>query len=487
MERSGFPETQSMVSGNPLRSIPEITETSDVWAITYLDDYTHHRDKKPRTKSDKTSKMKKINRIITICCLLIATVPAVAEIQVLDYIVAIVNDDVIVNSTLQEKVQLVLDKWRQKNRRMPPRAQLEKQVLEELIITTLQLQVAKRTGIQIEDSRLNEQLRDIAAQNQMDLQSFRDQVEREGHSFVYFRETLREQMILRALQKRQVVNRITVTEREIDNFLANQIQQGTASNEYHIWHILIATPEAASPEEIKAKEQKAQKVLAKLKAGADFQEMAISVSDARQVIESAGDLGWRKAGELPTLFNNVINNMAVGEIQGLLRNPSGFHIIKLVDKRDGEKSIITQTQARHILIKTNALVSDSEAQKRLEELKYRIEQGDDFAKLARAYSQDPLSAAKGGSLDWINPGDLVAEFEDVMDSLSENQVSEPFKSRYGWHIVQVLARREHDNTKKAIRVKAEQQIRQRKFEAELQSWQRQLREEAYVEYRLVDK
>ncbi|OAD21405.1 survival protein SurA [Candidatus Thiomargarita nelsonii] len=179
--------------------------------------------------------------------------------------------------------------------------------------------------------------------------------------------------------------------------------------------------------------------------------------------------------------------MAVGEIQGLLRNPSGFHIIKLVDKRDGEKSIITQTQARHILIKTNALVSDSEAQKRLEELKYRLEQGDDFAKLARAYSQDPLSAAKGGSLDWINPGNLVAEFEDVMDSLSENQVSEPFKSRYGWHIVQVLARREHDNTKKAIRVKAEQQIRQRKFEAELQSWQRQLREEAYVEYRLVDK
>jgi len=431
--------------------------------------------------------MKQINRIITIIgCLLIANAaPAAAKIEVLDYIVAVVNDDVIVNSTLQEKVRVVLDKWR--NRRMPPRAQLEKQVLEGLIITTLQLQMAKRSSIQIEDSRLNEQLRDIAAQNNMDLKSFRKHVEAEGHSFVDFRETIREQMIIGDLQKRRVVNRIIVTEREIDNFLANQIQQGTASHEYHIWHILIATPESASPEEIKAKQQKAQQVLTKLKAGADFQQMAISVSDARQVIESAGDLGWRTGGELPSLFSKLVSKMAVGEIRGLLRNQSGFHIIKLVDKRDGEKSIITQTQVRHILIKTNTLVSDSEAQKRLEGLKYRIEQGHDFAKLARAYSQDTLSAAKGGSLDWLNPGDFVPEFEEVMDSLSKNQVSKPFKSRYGWHIVQVLARRQHDNTKKAIRVKAEQQIRKRKFEAELQSWQRQLREEAYVEYRDVGR
>jgi peptidyl-prolyl cis-trans isomerase SurA len=438
---------------------------------------------KPETNYGKI-KMRNIKSIITICCILIGN-QAVAE--TLDYIVAVVNDDVIVNSTLQEELRLRLDNWQQTNRRLPPREVLEKQLLEHLIITTLQLQLAKRTGIQVEDTRLNEELRQIAAQNNMDLQSFRQKLETEGVGFVRFRETLRQKMIIGRLQKRHVVRRIIATEREIDNFLANQIQQGTASNEYHIRHILIATPEAPSPEEIEAKEQKAKKVLAKLKAGADFQEIAVSVSDARQVIENSGDLGWLKAGQLPTLFNNVVNKMAVGEIRGPLRNSSGFHIIKLVDKRDGEKSIITQTQARHILIKTNAVVSDLEAQRRLEELKYRIELGHDFAQLARAYSQDTTSADNGGSLGWLSPGDSVPQFEDVMDNLSKNEVSEPFKSPYGWHIVQVLERREHDNTKQALRTKAAQQIRQRKFEAELETWLRQLREEAYVEYRNTDR
>jgi peptidyl-prolyl cis-trans isomerase SurA len=432
--------------------------------------------------------MKKLKSIITLCCLLIGnpllhcTPATAAETEILDYIVAVVNNDVIVNSTLQQEFRRYNNELRKKNTRLPPREYLEKQVLEGLILTSLQLQLAKRTGIQVEDSRLNAQLRQIAAQTQMDLQSFRHQLEREGHNFVHIRENLRKEMIIRRLRQRYVVSRINVTDREIENFLANQVQQGTVNNEYHLWHILIATPKAPSPEEIEAKEQKAKEVLAKLKAGDDFKAMAVYVSDSRQAREG-GDLGWLKAGEVPTLFNRVVNSMAVGDIGGYLRDASGFHIIKLVDKRGGDKTIITQTKARHILILTNELVSDFEAQNRLKELKYRIEQGDDFAELARAYSQDQSSTANGGSLGWRNPGDLDPEFEEVMVSLSENQVCEPFKSRYGWHIVQVLERREHDNTKQVLRTKAEEQIRKRKNDAELQTWLQQLREEAYVEIR----
>jgi peptidyl-prolyl cis-trans isomerase SurA len=409
---------------------------------------------------------------------------AMAETEVLDYIVAIVNEDVIVNSALQEEVHNILDEWRQKTDRLPPQEDLEKQVLELLIMNTLRLQLAKRTGIQVEDSFLNEKLRSIAEKEHKDLQTFRNDLEKQGYNYEREREKIRDRMIMERLRMRQVVSRISVTEREIDNFLANQIQQGTVSNEYHLWHILIATPEAPSPEDIEAKKQHANNVLIELKEGADFQAMAVKVSNSRQAIEG-GDLGWRAAGELPTLFNRIVNNMAIGEIKGPIRDPSGFHIIKLVDKRGSESTIVTQTKVRHILIKTNELFNDFEAKSRLVELKFRIEQGDDFVQLARAYSEDSRTTANGGLFDWLNPGDLVPEFEKVMNNLSEKKVSEPFKSRYGWHIMQVLERRQHDNTEQAIRTLAEEQIRRRKIEEESESWIRQLRDEAYVEVRSV--
>lgn len=416
---------------------------------------------------------------------LLLTPVAIAEIEILDYIVAVVNDDVIVNSTLQIRVNQFEQKLRQKSKgkKMPPRRYLEKQILDRMILDILQIQVAKNTGIKIDNNLLNAQLRQVAAQQGLKLHSFRQKLEQEGYDYLGIREQLRQEMIIKRLQQRQIVSKIKIKPREIDNFLANQIQQGNISTEYHIQHILIALPEAPSAEEIENKKQKAESIVKKLKNGADFEATAVAVSDSRQALEG-GDLGWLKPGELPTLFNKVINNMAIGDINGPLVNSSGFHIIKLLNKRNSAQSVITQTKARHILIKTNALISDKQAKARLNRLKYRIKQGEDFAKLARTHSKDTTTSINGGALSWISPGDLVAEFEQIMNGLSKNQISQAFKSRYGWHIVQVLDRRKHDNTEQALRTRAAKQIRQRKINEELQNWLLQLRDQSYVEYHL---
>lgn len=423
------------------------------------------------------------NSLIGWLLLSACAVPANSARQVLDYIVAVVNDEVIVKTDLQQELQETEKKLQQQKIAIPSRQELEKQVLERMVMTTLQLQLAERSGIAVEDNSLNEKLRSLAKQNQMDLSSFRHQLERDGQNYDRVREKMRSSLILERLQQRQVVSRVNVTDREIDNFLANQTQQGTANQEYHLWHILIATPEAPSPESIEAKRQQANSILAKLKQGADFQATAVAVSDSRQALEG-GDLGWLKAGEMPSLFNDIVEQMTIGEIRGPLKDASGFHLIKLVGNRGSKQNMVTQTQVRHILIKTGEFMSEFEAKNRLETLKVRIEQGEDFSPLARANSQDSNSAVQGGLIGWVNPGDLVPEFENVMNNLTPNQLSEPFKSRYGWHIVQVLARRQYDNTEQALRTKAAHQIHQRKVEEELQTWLRQLRDEAYVEYRL---
>ncbi len=416
---------------------------------------------------------------------LLLTPVAIAEIEILDYIVAVVNDDVIINSSLQIRVNEFEQKLRQKSKgkKMPPRRYLEKQILDRMILDMLQLQVAKNTGIKINNNLVNAQLRQVAAQQGLNLNSFRQKLEAEGYNYRAIREQLRQEMIIKRLQQRQIVSRIKIRPREIDNFLANQIQQGNISTEYHIQHILIALPEAPSLQEIEIKKQKADNIIKKLKNGADFEATAVAVSDSRQALEG-GDLGWLKPGELPILFNKVINNMAIGDINGPLSDSSGFHIIKLLNKRNSAQSVITQTKARHILIKTNALISNKQAKNRLNRLKYRIQQGEDFAKLARSNSKDTTTSIKGGALGWVSPGDLVAEFEEIMNRLPKNKVSEAFKSRYGWHILQVLDRRKHDNTEQALRTRAAKQIRQRKINEELQNWLLQLRDQSYVEYHL---
>ncbi len=403
----------------------------------------------------------------------------------LESIAAIVNNDVISSSELTRKTREIEERLRQNSTPLPSESVLRQQVLENLITQHLQLQIAHRAGIRVNDEMLNRAVRNIATQNKISLEQFRDVLEKDGYDYTRFRENLRNDIAIDRLRQRQVDNRITVSEEEIDNFLANLKAQGVTDQAYHLGHILIAVPEAARPEQIQAAQQKAEQILEKLRAGADFAQMAVSISDDPQALQG-GDLGWRKAGQLPSLFADTVVKMQPGKISNLIRSPSGFHIIKLLEKRDEQSQVITQTRARHILIRPNELTPEQEVKNRLLQLKQRIEAGDDFATLARSNSEDPGSTAAGGDLNWVDPGTMVPEFEQQMTKLEVNQISEPFKSRFGWHIVQVLERRNHDDQGKTRRSKVRELIRQRKIEQETQNWLRQLRDEAYVENRLTE-
>jgi peptidyl-prolyl cis-trans isomerase SurA len=285
------------------------------------------------------------------------------------------------------------------------------------------------------------------------------------------------------LRQRYVNNRINITDTEVDQFLAQQKVQGNSDSEYHLGHILIDLPEAPSAKDIDAAKQRGERILQLLAQGQPFAQVAMSNSDG-QLALSGGDLGWRKLGELPSLFAKTVAGMKPGQTSGLIRSPSGLHILRLIEKRGGDRHVVSQTHARHILIKTNELVDDTTARKRLQDLKDRLQNGEDFATLARAHSDDKASAAKGGDLGWVSPGQMVPSFESAMDSLQPGQISEPFQSRFGWHIVQVLERRKHDDTEKFYRNQARKQLFQRKAAEEEELWLRRLRDEAYIEKRL---
>ncbi len=413
-------------------------------------------------------------------------VSLVAQADVpLDRIVAIVNDDVVMMSELENKIRTVMAQIRQANQTPPPPSALEKEILDRIILTKLQLQTAQRSGIRVSEDNLNRAISNIAAQNQVSLQEFREILESDGYSFEQFREDIRNEITISQLKQRQVDNRITVTEREIENFLTNKEHRGETETQYHIGHILIAMDEDSDQSEVESTRLIAEKVIEDLKAGHDFADMAATVSDGQQAADG-GSLGWRKKTQIPSLFLDYIDDLQAGDVSEPIQNPSGFHIIKLLEIRNSEKTIVTQTRARHILIKTNQLVSDDAAKEKLNDLLYRIKQGDSFEQLAKAYSEDTLSALKGGDLDWRNPGELVPQFEEVMDELSIGEISEPFQTQFGWHVIEVIERREHDNTENARRTRARDQIKERKSQEAHENWLRTLRQDAYVQYRLND-
>jgi len=401
----------------------------------------------------------------------------------LDSIVAEVGDDVITRSELDARLAAVRAQLQQSGYASPSAGKIERQVLERLVLEHLQLQVARRTGVRISDDDLNRAVANLAKKNQLSLGEFRDVLERDGYDFAKFRERIRNQMLIARVQRREVENRIRVSQRDIDNFLATTAKQGIGGPEYHLRQILVGLPEAASPEQIAAARSKALALLKKLRGGADFAQTAAANSDGQQALKG-GELGWFKTADLPTLFAPVVPKLKPGQLSEPIRSLSGFHIVKLEGLRDAEHHFVTQTHARHILIRTNELIDDKEARARLAQLRLRIEGGDDFAELARGHSDDPGSAAKGGDLGWLNPGDVVPEFQRVMDKLKPGEISEPFKSPFGWHLLQVLARRQHDDTEQARRGAARAKIRKRKLDEALQEWLRRLREEAYVQYHL---
>jgi peptidyl-prolyl cis-trans isomerase SurA len=406
-----------------------------------------------------------------------------AAVEELNGIAAVVNDDVITWSELNRRVETVSQQLREKNTKLPPRDILERQILDRLIIEHLQLKQAAQLGIQVDDESLNKVVANIASENRLTLEQFREALARDGVSFAYFREQIRNEILMSRLRSNQVDNRVNVTPQEVESFLEAQQGQQERNSEFHLYHILVSVPGSASPEQVQASRAKAEEVLGKLHEGADFQQMAVAYSDGQQALEG-GDLGWRRAAQLPTLFAEVVLKMQPGEISPLIRSSSGFHILKLAQKRGQERHVIRQVHARHILLKTGPLVSDAEARNRLARLRERILGGEDFTELARSHSEDPGSAVKGGDLGWADPSIYVREFQDALSNHAVGAISEPFRSQFGWHILQVLAWRDYDNTEEARRNQAFQALRQRKIEEEQQNWLRRLRDEAYVEYRL---
>ncbi len=407
-----------------------------------------------------------------------------ASLEELDSIVAVVNKDVIVRSELEREIVLALPEMREKGAEMPARAELERKVLERMIEKRLQMQEAQRVGIKVEDGALTQAMEGIAQRNNLTLEELQTALGASGIRFEDFREDTRSQMIMSQLQAREVIKNITVTEPEIKRFLARESDSLIERTDVRLSHILVAVPETASGEEQEQARKKAQAIVAKLRAGADFGQVARAESQGQQTQEG-GDLGWFAMADVPSLAQEVSRSLAKGEVSNPLRSPSGFHIIQVTDIKGSGPAVISQTKARHILIRTNEVVSDDDARIRLEQLRMRLVGGDDFANLARANSDDTGSALKGGDLGWLSPGDTVPQFEAAMNDLAPNQISQPFKSSFGWHIVQVNERRSQDTTEELMQLKAKQKLRERKADEAVKQWLRKLRDEAYIEDRLA--
>ena len=398
-------------------------------------------------------------------------------------IVAVVNDDIILSSELDNATRAIEKQLQEKGTPLPDQAVLDKEVLDKLIMESLQLQLAATNGITIDDSQLNAEIKELAENNGVSMTEFRNILERDGYSYQDFREDLRKQLTILQVRRMMVASTIKVNDQEIDNLLATLKSSGQGGVEYHLGHILIAIPEAASPGEIQATEARAENTLQRLRGGADFAEVALVTSDSQTALEG-GDLGWRSLGQLPSMFLDTVKSMQVGDISDLIRSSGSFHIIKLLGKRGDERHFVEQTRARHILIKTDEVNTDEDVQTRIRQLELRLRSGEDFATLALANSQDTLSAAKGGDLGWVNQGDTVPEFEEAMNSLAPGEISKPVKSEFGWHLIQVQERRTHDSTEEYERTKVRDLIRAKKYEEELFLWLRRLRDESYVEYRI---
>jgi peptidyl-prolyl cis-trans isomerase SurA len=398
-----------------------------------------------------------------------------------DRIIAVVNDEVITLNELRQRLDSVVSQLRRQGTPLPPADVLEKQMLERMVVDKVQVQFAKENGIRVDDSQLDMALNRIAANNKMTLPQFRQALEKDGITFAKFREEIRQEITVSRLREREVDAKLLISEGEIDNYLAGASAGGSAE-EYQVAHILVRSPESASPEQLQKLKAKAEQILDRLKRGEDFAQVAAAYSDAPDALQG-GNLGFRALDRMPNIFAEVVQKMQPSQLSPLIRSPNGFHIVKLVAKKGGASiPAVQQTNARHILIKVNEVVSEAEAKRKLQAVKERLDHGGNFAELARLYSQDG-SAPKGGDLGWLYPGDTVPEFERAMDALKVGEISQPVQSMFGWHLIQVLERRVQDVSQDRQRAIARNALRERKSDEAYQDWLRQLRDRAYVEYR----
>jgi len=428
-------------------------------------------------------------RLLVLC--LVAWLPAASaqRATLVDRIVAVVNKEVITASELNDAVGAAERGLRRRGTPLPPRDLLERQMLERLILDKAQLQMARETGIRVDELQLDRAVQRVAEQNRMTLAEFRSALEKDGVPFGAYREDLREQIILSRLREREVNDKILVSDGEIDLFLEDT-KATTERVEFNLAHILVRIPEQASPERIEAARGRAEKVVAEARAGTDFGRLAASYSDAPDALQG-GALGWRAQDRLPDLFVGALRKMAPGEVSDVLRSPAGFHIVKMLERRGAgggaEGPGVQQTRLRHILIRTNDAVSEADARRRLLDLRDRIVNGGaDFAEMARVHSDDG-SSARGGELDWLHPGDTVPDFERAYAELKVGEVSQPVRTPFGYHLIQVLERRTADLSNERRRAQARQALGEKKSDDAYQEWLRQLRDQTYIEMRLEDR
>lgn len=421
-------------------------------------------------------------RYIIICTLLF--LPLFAHAQSIDGIAAIVNDDIVLNSELDAAYYQVVQQLKQQGTALPPPDQLRKQVLERLLVQRLQVARAKASGIQVEDGAVNDTLTRIAQQNGMNLQQFRSALAAEGIDYLQLRQQIREEMLVSRLKQSMAESRVSVSPQDIDRFLESADAQGVSNTAYRLAHILVSIDSDAGADARQQARAKAEAILNKIRQGADFAQIAVTESDGQQALEG-GDLGWRAAGGLPSLFSRIVPEMNIGDVSNLIAADNGFHIIKLTDKRsDDQVATITESHARHILLSPNEIRDEIGTERQAQNIYQQLKAGADFAELAREHSDDPGSANQGGDLGWTPPGVFVPEFERQLSELSPGEMSMPFKTAYGWHIVQLLNRRQKDGGDLARRARAREAIFSRKAAEEYELWLIQLRDEAFIEYRL---
>jgi peptidyl-prolyl cis-trans isomerase SurA len=401
----------------------------------------------------------------------------------LDRVVAIVDQDVVLESELNDRKASIMERLRGQYQQLPPEDVLNKQILEQLIIERIELALAERYEIKIEESEIDQAIERILQKNQISLAQLEADLQRQGLKLDGLRKQLRNELTISNLQQGVVNSRIKVTDQDITNFLSSSDGKYATSPDYRIGHILIAVSSSADADAVAEAEKQANDIYQKLQGGSDFAQMAISYSNDQAALQG-GDIGWRKLAQLPELFGNQMLSLAPGQVSKPFRSGAGFHILKNIEQRGGGEQLVEQTHARHILVKTSEIMDDAQARQKLLELKARIEKGEDFAKLARDNSEDTGSMLNGGDLGWSMPGMFVAEFEDAMKNTPINGISRPFKSQFGWHILQVLERRKEDMSDKMKRNQAANVLRARRFDEEFQLWLTQIREEAYVEIKL---
>ncbi|HEX4910380.1 MAG TPA: peptidylprolyl isomerase SurA [Permianibacter sp.] len=416
---------------------------------------------------------------LSVTAVLLCTSLTLQGAEAIDEAVALVDDDVVLRSELDRRLASVRKDLQARNVRLPADSVLRQQVLERLITDNVQLQMAKRAGVRVSDQELAQIVANIAKENNLSPEQFRLKLASEGISYELFREDLRNEVLISRVRQGAVGRRIFISEQEVQAMMETIAAEGENRTEYHLGHILLPISENASTDDVRDVSARAQQLVEKLRAGADFAELAIANSAGQEALQG-GDFGWKTANQLPSLFATAAKSLKPGEISEPLRSGSGLHILKLFDSRGNERVMVQQTKARHILIKPSTILTEEEAEQKIRELLTKLKAGADFAELAKQHSDDPGSANLGGDLGWANPGSFVPVFEQAMNELQPGQISEPFRSEFGWHVMQVLERRDDDQTEERKRQQAYRFLHSRKYDEEVEAWVREIRDQAFI-------